>query len=530
MIARQSTLVLLNNLVGASLGLVAIFLIARYFGDSGDAALGQRAAALSFVTLAGIAVRLGLPTTHVRRLAQGGDVAAANGAFLALKLSLAAVFAALALGFAAIWFGVLHRDVTDVTPTALWLAFWIVLVQAVRDVPVTAFQGLRRIVRREAVLLANTVVTVVLGAWVCVAYAASHGRWTPWPAASDLAASVLQANAPMSLEQGVDLLLWAFFIGELVALVLAFVLFLQARIPIGRPAPGLIRNYLKSTVPIMLVSVGEAVTKWLAYPLLVLWATAADTGLFAGPAKYTEAFAIFPLSIVVVLLPAVSRLHAAGNDSAVRKLTTTVTRWVSLLLWPACALAIAWREPIMHILLSDAFLPAAPVLALLAVQGLAAALLIPTQAMAIGTGRTGMAARIVGITIVIDLVLDAILIPGDIGLWRGAGLAATGAAIAALTSTLVGLALYAWPRSAWPGMDLLGAGLHKHALAATGIGVAAALLPPPTRLLGLAGMALLGLAVYGAILLAMRELRREDRRAFLALMRRSDATSPEAMP
>jgi O-antigen/teichoic acid export membrane protein len=525
MIARQSTLVLVDNVLGALQGFLALFIIARYMGDQ---VLGERAFALALVSLVGIVARLGLPTTHVRRLARGEDVAASNGAFLRIKLGLTALFAALACLGGLLWFVVLHKGATDTTPTALWLAFWIVIVQSLRDVPVATFQGLRRIVEREAVLFTNTLVTALLTVAVGIAYADSHGRWSPLPALGQSLARLLGIHAPLDVGAGVDLLMWAFFAGELAAFAVAIVLFVRNRIPIGRPLPGLMPEYLRFTVPLMLLFVGEVLTKWLSQVLLGFWWDAATLGQFAGASKLSELFLLLGTSLGIVLLPAVSGLHSKGDRASAVGLVEDVERWSSLLLWPVLVVVLWANQPLVHILLSDRFDRAGPLLAILCLQALATSLLIPVQTLAIASGRPGHAARIVLASVGIDLLLDLVLVPRDLGPVPTLGLGALGAAIAALAATLCALLLYRIPVGGWPGHSLLRKPLGLHALAAIAtFGLLGLLrIPLPSRFLQLPLYAI-GVAVpYAALLVAFGELRARDLRRFVALVRPQTAKKP----
>ncbi|MEA3202993.1 MAG: hypothetical protein QOI63_659, partial [Thermoplasmata archaeon] len=501
------------------------FVIARYMGDQ---VLGERAFALALVSLLGIVARLGLPTTHVRRLARGEDVAASNGAFLRLKAALTALFMVLAGLDAYVWFEVLHKGTTDTTPLALWLAFWIVVVQSLRDVPVATFQGLRHIVEREAVLFTNTVVTAVLTILVGIAYADSHGRWSPLPAFGHWVSGVLGLHGPLGIEAGVGMLMLAFFAGELAAFALAVVLFARRRIPIGRPFPGLMPEYLRFTVPLMLLAVGEVLTKWLSQVLLGFWWDAATLGQFAAAGKLSELFLLLGTSLGIVLLPAVSALHSRGDDAGALGLVRDVERWTSLLLWPVVVLVVWANGPLVHILLSDQFARAGPLLVVLSLQALATSLLMPVQTFAIAMGKPSFAARIVLVSVVVGLALNVLLVPVGTGAFPAFGLGALGAALAALASTLFALVLYAIPHRGWAGHSVVRRPLLAHLLAAALVlGLLVVLrVPSPERFLQLPLYAL-GIALpYGLVLWGLRELRRDDWRRLLELAAPQTAKKP----
>ncbi|MEK6985825.1 MAG: oligosaccharide flippase family protein [Candidatus Thermoplasmatota archaeon] len=506
MIARQGFWVTLNNVAGAVQGFAALFLVARYMGDE---ALGSRSYALAFVALAGILARLGFPTTHVRRLAQGDESAASIGTFLALKLALTL---ALVTAGAAIWLALGPNTLQDTTPTAILLAFGIVVVQSLRDVPVATFQGLRRIRDRELVLFTNTAVTVALTALVAIAFAASHGRWSPVAGAATSFQSLLGLTGPMALDTGIDLLLGAVLVGEAVALVLATGLFVRARIAVAKPSRRIARLYLAFTLPLMLLAVGEVATKWSSQVLLGFWWDASELGQFAAPSKLSELFLILGTSLSVVLLPALSTLHSRGQDGEALRLAQAAERWTSLLLWPVLTIVLLIPGSLIHVGLSDRFARGESALVLLSAQAFLTGLLFPVQALAISSGRPRFAARVILATLVAALLLNLVLVPPAGGAWPSLGLGATGAALAALGATALAFLLYRIPTATWPGHPLFRRNLLLHAVAA-GLTFAAfrlARIPEPERFVTLMPYGLGVIALYGIVLVLLRELRRGD--------------------
>lgn len=507
MIARSSAIVVANNVLGAAQGFLALFVVARYMGDE---ILGARAFAIALVGIAGLVARLGLPTTHVRRLARGEDVAASNGTFAALKLILVVVAAVLTILGGWLWTEALGQPVRGTTPVALYLAFGVILVQAVRDVPVHSFQGLRMFVEREAVLFCNTVGTVLLTIWAGLAYAASHGRWLPAPGIGEWAAASLGVTGPLAGDAGLHLLMTAVLVAECASLGLALTLFVLRRIPLGRPGRLHMVEYLRFTVPLMLLTLGEVTTKWIGQAAVGLFHDARVAGHYAAAAKLSEIFLLVPLSLVVVLLPTVSHAHRHGQDEAAHRVTRTMERVVGLVGWPILAVLTLQSAAVLHILVADAFLPAANVLAILSWQTFTAGLVLGVQTLAVGLGQPGRASRIVLVSVAVTVLLNLLLVPHSLLGIPLAGLGAEGAAWASLTGTLVAAALYALPATHWKGHSILGPYLARHAVAAAAAFATSWLLPQPERFIGLAANAAGVLAVYLVVAWFAGAIRKDD--------------------
>jgi O-antigen/teichoic acid export membrane protein len=189
---------------------------------------------------------------------------------------------------------------------------------------------------------------------------------------------------------------------------------------------------------------------------------------------------------------------------------------------------VVWASGVLgHILLSDRFARAGPLLILLSLQAFATSLVMPVQTLAIASGRPGHAARIVLGSVAMSLALTVVLVPRDVLGWPMLGMGAEGAAIAALASTVFALLLYQVPSRQWPGHSLQ-RHLGLHVLAALLVLGALFLvrLPQPTRFLQLplyaAGIA----GAYGLVLSLVGELRRDDGRRLLALLAPQTAKKP----
>ena len=70
MIARKTTLIFVQNIIGTLLGTVALFLVAR---NMGAAPMGIVGFGLAFVGLFSILADLGVDQTHIKRISEGQD-------------------------------------------------------------------------------------------------------------------------------------------------------------------------------------------------------------------------------------------------------------------------------------------------------------------------------------------------------------------------------------------------------------------------------------------------------------------------
>ena len=171
--------------------------------------------------------------------------------------------------------------------------------------------------------------------------------------------------------------------------------------------------------------------------------------LFWGAQQVGEYFAVFNLSrfilnfssaVAVLLLPTISEYHAKNNMDDIRKLTLASERYLSMITFPIVILLVVLAEPVIHILLSDKYLPALTVLQILPFFVLFEVLSQPYQSQLQGMNMPHIVRNRILLMMIVSIILNLILVPTDIqslGL-KLAGLGATGSAIAMVIAYFVG--------------------------------------------------------------------------------------------
>ncbi|MGB0651853.1 MAG: oligosaccharide flippase family protein [Thermoplasmatota archaeon] len=528
MLLRRVLLVLSNSLGGAALGYVALLAMGRYMGPE---LLGGRAFILSLVFIAGLLVELGLPWTHARRLGAGEPVAVSNGTFLFLRVGLLVAFLVLASLAMTVWFGLLGRPATDVTEQALWLALVVVAAKALRGVALNTFRGLNLIRERETAILTNTVLTAGGTVLAAIAYAHGAGRWSPFPAASEAVASWFGVTGPVSFPQALHWLVVAFLVGEAVSLAVAWWLFVRAKIPIGRPDRSVARAYLHATAPLLFLTASGLLMKHMDRLFVGFFGTATELGYYQAAAKLSDILVIVAQSLVVVLLPAVAGLAAAGRMAELRVQMVSAERWLALLLWFPVAWLALDAPALMHIGLSDQFLPAVTPWYLLTAHAFILSLTLPLRTKAVGLQEPQAAAKVAGGALALNFLLNLVLVPDGVGPLPGAGLGALGAAIATLASATAAFVAFRLLAARWTGHPILPSYLVRQGLAAAATVLLLAgidgLLPARERFYDLVWYgALVGLT-YLAILALAGELRRRDVKGLMDALRRGSGEATQ---
>lgn len=117
-------------------------------------------------------------------------------------------------------------------------------------------------------------------------------------------------------------------------------------------------------------------------------------------------------------------------------MTATATRYVALLALPVSMGIVALSSPLMHLLYGEQYLPAIPVLALVAIFTIPTALILPVKQMLIVSDHQGFLLKWGCTTAVLNLLLDLWWIPRQ---------GAIGAALAnGVTQFVASLGIYAF--------------------------------------------------------------------------------------
>jgi stage V sporulation protein B len=242
-------------------------------------------------------------------------------------------------------------------------------------------------------------------------------------------------------------------------------------------------------------------------------------GRLAGHYEALRTLALLPyqalLVVTFVIFPLVSRSTFANDREATSVYVTQTLRY-ALILAAAMGIVLAARPAaLLGILYKPEYGDGAPALPILVTGECCLALLAVACAILNAAGRTRATLSLMATTVVVGAVAAALLVPR----------AAPGAPMlmAAATATTLGMvagfvASIVYLRARLGGAAPLGTVARVAAAMAAGA-LAARLVPGHGKIVGLAAMALAGLA-YAAVLIALREFGPTDRAKFAKVLRR----------
>lgn len=490
MIGRKSVLLFTTNLFSGLLGYLGILAVARLLPNA-DEILGFVGFGLGFVGSFFVLTGLGVPAAHIKRVSEGEPLGECIGALTILRVIQVVLAIGVTLLAVFLWTTVLGRGFE--TPLHLQLILVMVVYYAalsVAGIGLSTFNARLETAKSQASNVSSTVIRVA--GMVVVAF----------------------------LGLGALALAWIYVLGAVVLAVVA--LFLMRNYRLRRPRRALVRSYLRFAFPLALPAALAALSLNLDKALIQLFWGVAEVGYYFTVQRIILLLTLFTSAVSLLLFPAISQYHARNDLDLLRVKSRESERYLSMILAPIAAFLFLYPAGVIHVLLSDVFLPATDILRFFSLATFLLALTVPRGAILAGMNRADLAGIASLGGALVTLALYPLLIPTSIfGLPLG-GLGPEGAALGVLVGNGVLLIVSLYFANRLVG-DRIQARVALHVGTALVVGLLASLILSPTtgvdwRWYHLVAYSAGFLAAYVGLLAAFREFRRADLRLFLDLL------------
>ena len=484
MIARKSAFIIGTHLLSGILGYAGLKFIALYMEPWEYGIVGF---AFGFVALFSFFGDLGFGHAHVKRVSEGKNLATCIGTFVAIKTSLAGIFAGSVIISIAIWKYVMGRGFESILhEKAIYLMLAYFVLSTLTQTITYTFNAKKEVAKSEISLFSYSFVR--------------------------MSATIVVAYSGMS----VLVLAYTYVLGEIVHFVLAFLLF--RNYPVGKPSKNYLKSYISFAFPMAIASVSTVIMTNIDKVIIQLFWGSQQVGEYFAVYNLSQFLVIFASAVGMVLFPTISEHYANNNIDAIRNLTLQAERYLSMIVFPIIILMVVLANPIIFILLSAKYAAALPVLYLTPFFILFVIMLNPYEKQLSGMNMPKLVRNRIVIMMIINVVLNLLLVPKDIqsiGLYNLAGLGATGAAIGTVVSYFVAFIYTRYTAFRVAKIK----GNYKvifHGIAAALMGTVVYYLTEYTdyititRWYHLVIISLFGLTIYYGILYLLREFKKED--------------------
>jgi len=510
-IGRKSTLAMVNVVLGSALGIVALFLAGRFFGDE---AIGEMTLAFSILGILFFVTDLGMGQAHVKRVSEGRHAGDCFATYTVFKVAATGVFLLLVGASIALYTLVLGRTIEDTTPAAIVFALVYYVAKALQDIAQSSFEARVETAKAQLSIFLDTIVRVGVTAVFAGIIAATVSGIGPLAGRIDPDAPLVQ----WARENRGSALSLATTLGGITAAGAALLMLMRAREK-GRFRLELLRDYWTFALPLFITSTAGIVATHIDGAALGVFLGKADAGVWGAIRRIPLVLLGVGTAVAIVLFPSISAMGARGERREIQDAMDKALRYLSMLLVPIVTFVVLFAEPVIRIAIGADFVTGANALRIMCIYVLVATFAYAHGTLLMGLGKPGAAARMGLLYSVLVVVLDLVLIPYDIqslGI-RLAGLGLLGAAVGTLTAGVVwyaGLRYASYRKVGYRER----AHVVRHVLGAAAMSAALLGLDrivPFERWFHAPLFALLGVTVYALALFALRELRREDVRLIL---------------
>ena len=517
MIARKSALIVGTQFFTRFLGWIGLVILAKLWGGFAPEAMGIIGFAMAFLALFTIIADLGFSHAHVKKISEGKDLGTCISTFASIKVILSVLMVLLVFIVIYIWKNLLHRNFYDATTESVIFVFIMYyVVMNLRQISVITFQGKKEIAKRQLVIMFEGIVKVPLMILVALAgVSAATVSISPafdWPV-------FLQPFQQFLASHAVGSLAMTYVFGAMVTMFVG--MRLLRKYPWKKPSWKLFKSYCYFALPVMLVSLMSIISLNIDKVMIGYFWTSIEVGYYFAVQQILQIFIILSTAVGTVLFPTLSEYNSYKNLEKIKQTTRFTERYISMLLIPPIIIVILFAKPVITIILNSAFLPASSVLIILTIYALIYGLRIPYYSLISGMNKPGIAARIGIVICVMNIILNYLFIP-EYGLLSSFGISGpTGAAIATVLSSLVGLIGFQYAAKKLTGLNPFQSHTPRHVLAGLVMAVVlyySSYVVPVDRWYQLLGYSLYGLGIYLLVLFALKEFKKHDLNFFLNML------------
>lgn len=517
MIGRKSLIIASSQIFARILGWLGIVILAKFWGGFAPEALGVIGFAIAFLSIFSIIANLGFDLAHVKRVSEGQDLGTCIGTYITIKLMLIALMVVAIFTGIYIWKTYLGGGFTDATTESVVYVFVVYYVfLTLRNISTFTFGGTKEIVKRQIIMTFENIVKIPLMIFVVLAGVSIGTRVfvSPafeWPGFLQPLQNFLSLHALGSLAM-------AYVFGIITSFLIG-VWFLR-QYKIKKPTKLMAKRYFVFALPMMLIAVIGVISTNIDKIMIGYFWTKVEVGYYFTVQQVLEIITVLALAVEAVLFPTLSEFHSLKNLKGIKNKTLQAERYISMIIVPVAVVIIVLVKPVINIMLSGSFLPAAAVLITLTLYAYLISMMIPFSSLIGGVDRPSIAAKISIIVCLVNILLNYLFIPEN-GLLSYIGInGPTGAAVATVISGVIGFIGLRLAARKLTKIKILQSHTPRHIIAGIIMGGILFYLSGfvyDFRFYYLVAFAFLGLGIYLFLLFLLREFKKEDFKFFVGL-------------
>jgi len=233
--------------------------------------------------------------------------------------------------------------------------------------------------------------------------------------------------------------MWTFVAANILTGI-AFVIYATKRLPrLTEVSPTITRRSLLTfSLPILVLVTSSSAIAWADTVMLGFFKTATTVGLYSSAWAIAQLLLLPAAAVAFLLLPTASKLYEQDLMTNLKRSYTVATRWIMALALPLLLSFLLFPQFILNLLFGAAYVDASNVLRILTLAYSLHFLFGPSHITLTAIGRTRLLLKAAILGVVLNVGLNAFLIP----VWGMIGAAAATAVAFAVTYSILALSLY----------------------------------------------------------------------------------------
>lgn len=474
---------MISRVISSGLAFVGLYFITRYLGPE---IYGSVAFTLALVGTFNVVADLGINTAHVKRVSEGRDLSECLSTYITAKVFLIGLMVLVTLVSIWIWADVMGNDLPAGSTDIIFVFILYFIFLDLAQIATVTFDALIQTAKSQLINILEPMTRVPLVILVSVS------------------------------KLGALHLAYAYMLAGCVMAVGAMVILSRNRLRWKKPS--LLRSYISFALPLSAVAIMNILATNLDKIMLGSFWNEVAVGYYAAAQSILSILAIIGTAVNTLVFPTFSKYHSDGNMSGIRNLATTAERYILTLALPVVTVIVLLPAEVSVILLGPQFAGSGGPMRFLAVSVLLNMLngLYLNQINALN--RPDITAKIISVSLTINITLLLLLIPSSLMGVAMFGLAATGAAIANLCFFI---STFVLSRSICVKMTEGGFGrrllLHVASATLTGVVILAiSMFWHMGSWIDLILYGLISVGVHWVILFSIKELKKNDIEYFLS--------------
>ena len=474
MLARKSILIILTRVITASFSVVSVYFIAHFMGPTPLGIIGYANGLVGLFSSS-----IGFDTAHYKRVSEGKNLGQCIGTYIVIKIILACILIFLIIGGIFVWKHFFGGTFNAQVESVIYIVLATTVIMNLASIFLATFGAKKEIAKQQIPQIVGGILRMPL--------------------------IVIVALASL----GVVFLAGAYLVAQVLIFVIA--LFLFWGYPIDKPNKKYLKIYTTFALPAAIGEFAMMFSTRIDRIMLQHFFDFDEVGYYVAIFRMIFFFMIVPRAVGLLLLPTISEYHVRGDIENIHRIVHASERYLTMFFSPIIILIFVFAEPIVLIVLGKNFLPSTNVLIILAFMIFFAIIARPFGVLIEGINRPGISGKINLFACVLNVFLNFVFIPNEIGGIRLFGLGAVGAALATLLTWII-----RWMLLHIFSYKLIGIRFNKRILLHFIAGVSTWLIlhitkeAMPFQPIHIIPLSLFGVGCYVGILILMKEFKKDD--------------------